>query len=101
MRCSALTRGIGDGFLVMGVSPTEYEEPEMHATAIHIRTRGLKCQGCTRLVRKALKQLPGVMDVVAVESMQLTSVLYDQDRIATETMRRRIQECGFTAEPLR
>lgn len=73
----------------------------MHAAAVHIKTNGLKCQGCTRLVRKALKQLPGVLDVVAVESMHLTSVLYDKDRVGAETVRQRIEQFGFTTEPLR
>lgn len=70
----------------------------MTLNAIHIKTDGFQCPACPTIIRKALKGLPGVIDVVAVESMHLTSVLYDKDAVEAEQIRDRIEKCGFRTE---
>jgi len=67
-------------------------------TAVHIRTRGFQCKVCPEVIRHALKGLPGVLDVVAVPSMRLTSVLYDAERVAVGQLRDRMARCGYDTD---
>lgn len=66
--------------------------------AVHIKTAGFYCGACPKVVEKALGSTEGVLDVVAVRSLGLTSVLYDEDRIDRETLCERIRRSGFVAE---
>lgn len=66
--------------------------------AVHIRTQGFYCGACPKVVEKALGTTDGVLDVVAVRSLGLTSVLYDSDRIDRQTLCERIRRSGFAAE---
>lgn len=68
--------------------------------AVHIRTAGFYCGACPKVVEKAVGVLPGVIDVVSVRSLGLTSVLYDPDRIDREMLCRKIRQSGFRAEVL-
>ena len=65
--------------------------------AVHIRTTGFYCKACPLVVEKAIGSLPGVADVVAVKSMDLTSVLYDPTITDSETLCSRIRAVGFGA----
>lgn len=66
--------------------------------AVHIRTAGFYCGACPKVVENALGTTDGVLGVVAVRSLGLTSVLYDSDRIDRETLCERIRRSGFAAE---
>lgn len=66
--------------------------------AVHIKTAGFYCGACPKVVEKALGSTEGVLDVVAVRSLGLTSVLYDEDRIDRERLCERIRRSGFVAE---
>lgn len=66
--------------------------------AVHIKTAGFYCGACPKVVEKALGSTDGVLDVVAVRSLGLTSVLYDEERIDRETLCERIRSSGFVAE---
>lgn len=70
----------------------------MSVNAVHIKTSGFQCPACPDIIRKALKGLPGVRDVVAVESLNITSVLYDPEQVQTEQLRERLEKFGFTTE---
>jgi len=72
----------------------------MARSAIHMRTRGFKCEVCPDVIRRALKGLPGVVDVVAVPSMRLTSVLYDPDEVAVTQLRERLTRCGYDLDAI-
>lgn len=69
--------------------------------AIHVRTGGFYCGACPKVVEKAVGALPGVLDVVSVRSMGLTSIMYDTDRIDRESICERIKRSGFSAEVVR
>lgn len=71
----------------------------MSVNAVHIETDGFQCPACPDIIRKALKGLPGVLDVVAVKSLHLTSVLYDPDVVEETALRQRLERCGFTTGP--
>jgi len=66
--------------------------------AIHIKTSGFYCKACPKVVEKALGAVAGVEDVVAVQSMSLTSVLYDPDTVDAADLCARIRAAGFGAE---
>lgn len=66
--------------------------------ALHIRTTGFYCKACPVVVERAIGSLPGVVDVVAVRTMALTSVLYDPDVITPDDLCSRIRAAGFGAE---
>ncbi len=68
--------------------------------ALHIKTAGFYCGACPKVVEKAVASLDGVLDVVAVRSMGLTSILYDTDRVDRATICDRIRKAGFSAEPI-
>jgi copper chaperone CopZ len=70
----------------------------MALSAVHIRTRGFQCELCPEVIRHALKGLPGVLDVVAVPSMKLTSVLYDPAIVVVGQLRDRLARCGYRTE---
>ena len=69
---------------------------ELHA--LHVRTRGMRCDQCTALVEYAVSSLPGVREVTAVRAMGLTSILFDQSLTDAETIARVIRKAGFAAE---
>lgn len=66
--------------------------------AVHIKTTGFYCKACPKVVEKALNDIEGVRRVVSVESLGLTSVLYDPERIGREALCERIRNAGFGAE---
>lgn len=66
--------------------------------AVHIKTAGFYCGACPKVVEKALGMLPGVLDVVSVRSLGLTSVLYDTDLVDRESLCERIRTAGFAAD---
>lgn len=68
--------------------------------AIHIRTSGFYCKACPKVVEKALGPIDGVVDVVSVHSLGVTSVLFDPARVSRDDLCQRIQAAGFGAEPL-
>ncbi len=66
--------------------------------AVHIQTAGFYCGACPRVAEKAVGSLAGVLDVVAVRSMGLTSILYDPELVDRESICDRIRAAGFSAE---
>lgn len=66
--------------------------------AVHIKTKGFYCKACPKVAEKAVGMLDGVVDVVSVHSMGVTSVLYDPDRTSPETLCAKIRAAGFGAE---
>jgi len=67
--------------------------------ALHVKTSGFYCKACPIVVEKALRAIDGVVDVVSVRSMNLTSVLFDADLVDARTLCERIRAAGFGAEP--
>jgi copper chaperone CopZ len=66
--------------------------------AVHVRTKGFYCGACPKVVEKAVTSMDGVLDVISVRSLGLTSILYDAERIDRESICERIREAGFSAE---
>lgn len=68
--------------------------------ALHVKTAGFYCGACPKVVEKAVSSLAGVLDVVAVRSMGLTSILYDTDLTDRDSICERIRKSGFQAKVL-
>jgi copper chaperone CopZ len=66
--------------------------------AVHIKTVGFYCGACPKVVEKAIGSMPGVVDVVSVRSLGLTSVLYDSETTDRQQLCERIRAAGFEAD---
>jgi hypothetical protein len=69
--------------------------------AIHIRTEGLVTDESTSLVEGTVSRLDGVSRVVAVKSLKLTSVMYDERKTSRRVILKAIRAAGFRARPYR
>lgn len=65
--------------------------------AIHIDTDGLNSPSDATFLEAVLGMLAGVADVVAVRSLGLVSVLYDERKITARSILREIRATGFDA----
>lgn len=66
--------------------------------AIHIRTRGLMCHECTSAVEKSVSALDGVIGVTSVQTLDVTSVMFDESRVDRDRIIASIRGAGFDAE---
>lgn len=73
-------------------------EPQAELHVVHIKTVGLHCQKCTARVETALSHLDGVIDVTAVKSLGLTSILFDRSLVDRGTIAQEIRRAGFGAK---
>jgi hypothetical protein len=69
--------------------------------AIHITTTGIETPDDVSLVEAVLRMLAGIVDVAAVRSLRLVSVLYDERAIAPRTVLRAIRSTGYGARLIR
>lgn len=67
--------------------------------AVHIKTPGLRCPDCVTLVEQTVSHLDGVRGVTSVQSLGLTSVLFDETRIDREMIASSIRAIGFEVAP--
>lgn len=68
--------------------------------AIHIKTSGFYCKACPKVVEKALGLTDGVVHVVSVHSLNMTSVMFDPTKVSRDDLCLRIRQAGFGAEPV-
>ena len=66
--------------------------------AVHVRTRGMHCGRCTEAVERALSEVEGVAASIAVQSLDVTSVLYEPMATSPEIIADAIRSTGFEAE---
>lgn len=66
----------------------------------HIRTGGLRCSECTDLVEKTVSHADGVVHVVSILSLGLTSVMFDESLVDSQSLTTAIRDVGFDAELL-
>jgi copper chaperone CopZ len=69
--------------------------------AIHINTKGLESTADASLLEAVLRMLAGVADVVAVRSMGIVSVLYDEHKIGPRTIVKAMRSTGYDAKLIR
>lgn len=66
--------------------------------AIHIATTGLESTADASLLEAVLRMLAGVADVVAVRSLGVVSVLYDEHKVGPRTILRAMRSTGYDAK---
>ena len=69
--------------------------------AIHITTTSLQSATDASLLEAVLGMLAGVADVVAVRSLGVVSVLYDEHKITPRTILRAMRSTGYDAKLIR
>jgi hypothetical protein len=67
-------------------------------TAIHMRTAGLNSEWSTALVEMTVSRISGVARVVAVKSMGVVSVMYDDAKANAEQILKAVRAIGFDAD---
>ena len=69
--------------------------------AIHINTDGLETTSDVSLLEAVLRMLAGVADVVAVRSLGIVSVLYDEHKVGPRTILKAMRSTGYDARLIR
>lgn len=69
--------------------------------AIHLNTSDLESDTDVTFLYAALRMLAGVVDVAAVRSIGLVSVLYDEHKIRPSSILGAVRSVGFDARLLR
>ena len=69
--------------------------------AIHINTTSLDTESDASLLEAVLRMLAGVADVVAVRSLGIVSVLYDEHKTSPRSIVRAMRSSGYDARLLR
>jgi len=69
--------------------------------AIHINTTSLETDSDASLLEAVLRMLAGVADVVAVRSLGIVSVLYDEHKIGPRTIVKAMRSTGYDAKLIR
>jgi copper chaperone CopZ len=80
-------------------TPQLVEESPMKA--IHINTTSLTSESDASLLEAVLRMLAGVADVVAVRSLGIVSVLYDEHKVGPRTIVKAMRSTGFDAKLIR
>jgi len=66
--------------------------------AVHMRTTGLTNEWATALIEMTVSRIAGVARVVAVRSIGIVSVMYDETRANAETILKAVRAIGFDAD---
>ena len=69
--------------------------------AIHLNTSDLESESDVTFLGAALRMMAGVVDVAAVRSIGLVSVLYDEHKIRPAGILRAVRSIGFDARLLK
>jgi copper chaperone CopZ len=69
--------------------------------AVHIDTSNIDDETDVSLIQAVLRMMAGVADVVAVRSLGLVSVLYDEHKTSPRTIVRAMRSSGYDARLLR
>ncbi|HII14875.1 MAG TPA: heavy-metal-associated domain-containing protein [Nanoarchaeota archaeon] len=65
---------------------------------IRLKVSGMHCQSCEMLIRDALEETEGVASAGADMKKSSVSVLFNEDKISADKIRKIISELGYNAE---
>ncbi len=68
--------------------------------ALLLRTSGLDSDWATAMVEMAVSMVTGVARVIAVKSLGIVSVLFDETKASAEEILRAVRAVGFEAQPI-
>jgi copper chaperone len=63
---------------------------------LNLTVTGMTCGGCENAVKRAVRQLEGVEDVVASHSANEVGVTFDEGKVSAVSIRERIQSLGYS-----
>ncbi len=63
-----------------------------------LKVSGMSCAGCENAIKRVLKQVSGVEDVVASHQEGTVDVTYDTDKATTDVFRQKIEGLGYRVE---
>lgn len=69
--------------------------------AFHIRVEGISNDESAVLAEKTVSRLDGVKRVVAVKTLELMSVMYDEHRTNRGTITKALKAIGLRVKPIR
>jgi len=81
-------------FLALAIGGASAAEP----ARVTLDVPGMDCALCPITVSKALKRVPGVIDVRAELSTKSAEVRYDPARVAPAQLERAVTEAGYPAK---
>lgn len=65
---------------------------------IKLKVSGMHCQSCEALIKDALEETDGVFTASADLKKKRVRVLFNDEKISTEEIRKAIEEIGYKAE---
>lgn len=65
---------------------------------IKLRVNGMHCQSCEMLLRDMLEDNEEIVSASADMKKKRVSVLFNDDKLSTEEIRKMIEEIGYKAE---
>lgn len=66
---------------------------------ITFQVKGMSCGGCEQRIRTVLARVEGVVRSAADHRAEEVRVLFDQNRVAEETLRFSIEQAGYEVLP--
>ncbi|MCF8333844.1 MAG: cation transporter, partial [Bacteroidales bacterium] len=75
----------------------EYAKKQAHLQPVSktIHIEGMTCSGCEKTIKKAIKKLPGVMDVSASHQEGMAKVKVDSSRFNPSDYKKAIEKVGY------
>jgi len=65
---------------------------------IKIKTTGMHCESCERLVRESVSELQGINMVKANHKKALVEVSFDETKTTPDNIKKAIKDAGYTPE---
>lgn len=66
---------------------------------VTFQVKGMSCSGCEQRIQKVLARIEGVVRSAADHQAEEVRVLFDQNRVAEETLRFSIEQAGYEVLP--
>ncbi|MFH1065472.1 MAG: heavy-metal-associated domain-containing protein [Nanoarchaeota archaeon] len=65
---------------------------------IKLKVNGMHCQSCGILIKDVLEETEGIFTASADLKKKKVSVLFNDEKISTEQIRKKIEELGYKSE---
>jgi len=65
---------------------------------IKLKVNGMHCQSCEVFIRETLQDIEGIFTASADLKKKKVSVLFNDDKISTEQIRKTIEDMGYNTD---
>lgn len=73
----------------------------MELKKITLKTKGMHCVSCERLIEESLREIDGVIGVKADYVNEKTIIEFDENKTNTNEIKESIQKLGYTPEEIK